>query len=763
MKIKSKIISIVTLFIMGIPSLVMAQTQLYKYVDPFIGAEGDGNVTIGPSCPFGMVKPGPDCDLFSNSGYRPDLKLPVLGFSQVHVSGTGGGAKYGNISVMPYIGDLNSINQVSLRSNETTALGYYSVLLKKHNIKTEITASHKVAIYKFQYNASGEKSIKVDAGFFLGEGCDLYGDEAQYLVGSEIEILSDKEISGYSRVRGGWNGGKALGKAYTVFFHVVFDKPFKNFKTWKAEKLSENKIQIDSGEKTGALLNFENADGNTIQMKVGISFLSTRKAQQNIENEVPNWNFEETLAATQQKWEQLLSKIEIDKNATDKKKKMFYTGLYHSMLMPVDRTGENPLWKSDAPYYDDFYAIWDTYRSSHPLITIIDSKRQADIINSLIDIYQHEGYMPDARSGNSNGRTQGGSNCDVLIADAFVKKLKGIDYKLALSAMLKNANVSPGGNEEKEGRGGLNDYNSKGYVSIKFPRSGTRTVEYSYNDFCIATVAKGLGEENVFARFALQAGNWQNLWRNYAQFGSTGFVMPRDENGNWVNSFKCSVGEKTEIPYTPTLVEYGQCVLWWNSYMYEASSWEYSLAIPHDVAGLINRSGGKQAFENRLNTFFEKKLYNVGNEPSFLSPTLYHWIGKPELSSERIYKIITSHFNETAKGIPGNDDSGAMSSWLAFHMLGIYPNAGQSYYLINTPFFTESEFHLDNGKSFKIIANKLSTDNKYIKSATLNKKPLSRAWLEHSEMMEGGILELEMANKPSGWGADNLPPSLKYN
>ncbi len=759
MKLKIPVISLLFIFT-AFNLSTQAQTQYFKYVDPFIGSEGDANIIVGPSCPFGMVKPGPDCSLFSNSGYKSDLTLPIFGFSQVHVSGTGGGPKYGNISVMPFVGDLDSINQTSTRKNETSALGYYSVSLGKHNIKTEITTTNKVTFYKFSYINSSKKAIKVDPGFFLGEGCLIYGNEAQYLVGSEIEVISDNEVCGYSRINGGWNAGGA----YTVYFHAVFDKPFKEFKTWEAEKLySGKKAQIDSGEKTGALLNFGDADGNTIQMKIGISFISTLKAKQNIENETPGWKFDDVLTQTQQKWEKLLSRIEIDKNSTEKQKKMFYTGLYHSMLMPVDRTGENPLWKSNAPYYDDFYAIWDTYRSVHPLVTIIDPKRQVDIVNSLIDIYQHDGYMPDARSGNFNGRTQGGSNCDVLIADAYTKNLKGIDYKEALNAMLKNADVSPGGNEQKEGRGGLSDYNSLGYVSIKYPRSGTRTVEYSYDDFCIALVAKGLGNENVFARFARQAGNWQNLWRTYTQFGSNGFVMPRDENGNWVDSFKCSIGEISSIPYTPSLVEQGQCCLWWNSYMYEASSWEYSLSVPHDVAGLINRCGGKEAFESRLNTFFDKKLYNVGNEPSFLSSNLYHWIGKPELSSDRVLGIIKEKYNDSRKGLPGNDDSGAMSSWLAFHMMGIYPNAGQSYYLIHTPVLAESVIHLENGNSFKIVAKNLSETNKYIKSAKLNKKTYSKTWIEHVDIEAGGVLELEMSDKPLNWGNSDLPPSLRFN
>ena len=512
-----------------IPALSFTQTAYHTYVDPFIGTEGDGNVVIGPSCPFGMVKPGPDYSLFANAGYSPDTTRPLLGFSQVHVSGTGGGAKYGNISVMPFAGNMDSVNQTSLRANEKATLGYYSVGLKKWNIQAELTASHKVAFYRFTYNNGNKQAIEIDAGKFLNEGNIDGAREAQFFVGSEIEIISNHELRGYNRVRGGWNNGGP----YTVYFYVITDKPFTSFTTWKGEKTDAGKkLQVDDGNKTGALLHFNNVDTKTIQMKLAISFISTAKAQQNLEAEVPHWSFEKLLSETQQKWEALLSRIQIDKDATTVQKKMFYTGLYHTMLMPADRSDENPLWKSPLPYYDDFYAIWDTYRSSSPLITLIDPARQTAIVNSLLNIYQHDGYMPDARSGNSNGRTQGGSNADVVIADAYAKKLPGIDYSLALKAMLKDADIPPGDIEEKEGRGGLTDYNKLGYVSNAYPRAGTRTVEYAYNDFCISQVAKGLGETAVYNRFRKQANNWQNLWRNVEDNGATGFLNRETQQVN---------------------------------------------------------------------------------------------------------------------------------------------------------------------------------------------------------------------------------------
>ncbi len=740
------------------PSKAWAQKNNYaQYIDPFIGSEGLGNVFVGPSCPYGMVKPGPDVNKASNSGYSPDREIPLYGFSQVHVSGTGGGPKYGNILLMPFAGNFDQIKQESLREEEKASAGYYSVLLKQYGIKAELTTSERVAFHRYTFKSSSQKSIKIDAGEFLGERPTPDSREAQQFVGSEIEVVSNNEIRGYSRIRGGWNNGAS----YTVYFYAVTDKPFANFTSYKNSKLFKDvKFQVDDGNKTGVLLYYNEESPATIQVKVGISFISSLKAKQNIENEVPHWSFDKVLAQNQESWEALLKRVELDKSASLEQKKMFYTALYHTMLMPVNRSGENPLWTA-TPYYDDFYAIWDTFRSSNPLITLLDPQREAEIVNSLLNIYQRDGYMPDARSGNANGRTQGGSNAEVLIADAYVKKLKGINYGLGLEAMLKDANIPPGGNEEKEGRGGLTDYNSLGYISNRFVRAGNRTLEYAYNDYCLAIVANGLDRKGEYQRFIKQSDNWKNLWRPITDNGASGFIMPRDPSGKWIDSIQCmeSNGRISYVPYTPLAQEWPICVCWWCGFFYEGSSWEYSFYVPHDVAALISKCGGDKAFQKRLDTFFNKGYYNVSNEPSFLTPNLYHWIGRPDLSSERIKQIIQANYNSSAAGLPGNDDSGAMSSWLAFHMLGLFPNAGQSYYLINSPLVKQSVLHQTNGKDFKITARNLSDKNQYIKAAWLNGKPFNQAWIEHEDITKGGELILEMGDRASGWGAGKVPPS----
>lgn len=409
--------------------------QYTKFVDPKIGSEGLGRVFIGPSMPYGMVKPGPDCVSMPNAGWE---KMPeaVKGFSQTHVSGTGGGQKYGNILIQPFKGTTLMTEYPQHRNAEMMSLGYYSCDYVE-GPQTEITASERCAIYRFK-NLDG---LFVDAHTFLGIDTIPDKREAQQFVGSEIRINGEYEITGYSTVRGGWNNGGP----YTVYFCLKSDAPFKK------SIAKDNKY---------AWVIF---DKSTVNVKVGISFVSTDKARQNI---VAN-GFDAQLSHLRTTWNHLLSKIKI--TASESQSRMFYTALYHAMLMPVDRSGENPNWTT-VPYYDDYYAIWDTYRTSSPLITLLTPQRQRDIVNSLLNIYDNEGYMPDARSGNCNGRTQGGSNAEIVIADAFAKRLQGIDYEHALKAMIKDAEVAPA-DAEKEGRGGIAEYNSLGYIPYGIDRA----------------------------------------------------------------------------------------------------------------------------------------------------------------------------------------------------------------------------------------------------------------------------------------------------
>ena len=681
---------------------IVCRGQVWQYVDPRIGSEGVGRTFPGPSMPFGMCKPGPDCTIKPNAGWAPMPEV-VTGFSQTHVSGTGGGQKYGNILIQPFLGNQPS---EQLRMSEDFSLGYYATTFE-NGIRTEITTSERCAFYRIHFPSNG--SLFIDATHYLGKNPIPDQREQQQFVGAEVEVVSDYEVRGFSRIRGGWNNGDA----YTVYFCLMSDKPFSS-----------------AEDKGNATLRFSDT---LLNIKVGISYVSTQQAKRNISS----CDFDTQLNLLRDSWDKLLSRFDV--KGTEVQKRMFYTALYHTLIMPVDKSGENPKWR-ETPYYDDYYAIWDTYRSSSPLITLLDPKREVDIVNSLLNIYKREAYMPDARSGDCNGRTQGGSNAEVMIADAFVKGLEGIDYEYALEAMLKDAEADPGADHEKHGRGGLREYTTLGYLPYGIDRAGTRTIEYAYNDYCIAEVAKGLGREDVYEHYLKQSGNWRNLWRSDYEWDDVkGYIMPRDAKGRWLDSVPWGHSKvfHPTIPYTPVTKVAPWYLPWWSTFFYEALSAEYSLSIPHDVPGLIEACGGAETFRKRLDLFFDRKRYNVGNEPSFLTPCLYHWIGRPDLTSDRVRQIITENYNDTPDGLPGNDDSGSMSSWLAFHMLGLYPNAGQSYYLLHAPLLPAWTLQLDNGKTLR---GTLKGKGTHFEKVTFNGKVLEDARIEHAELMQGGEL-----------------------
>lgn len=691
-----------------------AHGQNHRFVDPKIGSVGVGRTFPGPCMPFGMAKPGPDCGVLPNAGWA-QMPAPVSGFSQTHVSGTGGGQKYGNILISPFL--VGQEPGPQLRTEEHISLGYYSTTFASA-IRTEITTSERCSFYRFHY-PEAQGGLFIDLTHYLGKDTVPNGRERQQFVGAKLRVVNNHEVRGFSSVRGGWNNGDA----YTVYFSLVSDRPFR--------------ATVKDGKQLASLLFAD----SLVNIKMGISYKSEAKAKENI----PSFDFDTCLQTLRNSWEEILSKINI--TGSDRQKRIFYTALYHTMIMPVDKSGENPRWDA-TPYYDDYYAIWDTYRTSSPLLTLLCPDRERDIVRSLLNIYTHDGYLPDARSGDCNGRTQGGSNAEVVIADAFVKHLDGIDYALALKAMLKDGDQDPGADHEKHGRGGLNEYIKYGYIPYGIPRAGTRTIEYSFDDYCISKVAQGLGNEEVARRYMERSRNWRNLWRSdYEYDGMRGFILPKDEQGRWLDSVVWGQSKvfSPKIAYTPVTKVAPWYLPWWSTFFYEATSEEYSLSVPHDVPALIDLCGGKEAFRQRLDLFFAKGYYNVENEPSFLSPCLYHWIGRPDLSTERIHHIIYNNYTDAPDGLPGNDDSGAMSSWLAFHTLGLYPMAGEDYYLLNVPLVSDCAFSLPNGKMLHITRQGEGT--RFL-GVTFNGKPLLDARITHDQLMQGG--ELTFITQPKG-------------
>ena len=707
------------------------------YVDPFIGVDWGGNTFVGSAIPFGMVKLGPDMQSFdgrrSGFGYSSDGE--ILGFSHLHLSGAQG--KYGTVLVMPATGELDPLATSSPRTDEVNHAGYYAATLSRYRIKVELTSSRRVGFHRYTFPASSQAHIIVNLASALNLGT---GWESQRFIGAEAHVISDREVQGVTRVAGGWNRGGE----YKVYYYMVVDTPAKSVRTWAGgNKLSNSRDAIVSdGSPIGASFDFATRANQVIQVKVGISFISAEKAKENVRKEISAWNLAAVHNAAVSLWNGELSKLKLT-GATNSQSRQLYTAMYHVMLMPTDRTGENPGWTSPEPYYDDYYCIWDTFRTSSPLLTLISPDRQRDLIRSLIDIYRHTGYMPDARSGNDNGRTQGGSNANVVIADAYLKGLKGIDYETAFAAMVHDAEVPPA-DAQKEGRGGLKDYNEKGYITLADERSGSRTVEYSYDDFAISEVACGLGKKKEAALYASRTHNFENLWdKDMSAEGFKGFLRPRKADGTWAD---------------PYLVVRGT----WPDFFYEGDIWTYSIYAPQDMRRLIEMAGGNEAFVRRLDWTFQRNHFDVTNEPGFLVPVLYNYAGRPDRSADVVHMLLEKYFMDNRAGIPGNDDSGAMSSWLIFSTLGIFPVAGQDVYLISTPGIPDASLSLGNGKYLHIIVKNFDGQglNRYVQSVTLNGVDLPNSWFRHAQIKDGAALVFTMGASPSNWGRSTPPPSM---
>ena len=702
------------------------ERNLARYVDPSIGTGRGGHVVVGPCYPFGMVKPSPDVQ-GRNPGWG-DISMPIRGFAQLHVSGTGGSPKYGNVLLMPFSSGMNLQEQFATRQEETMELGYYATLLQESGIRVEITAAPRASLYRISYPEEGGHGLSVDAYFVLknrrGGG--------QSNLGGEVRKVSPREIRGYTTAQGGWGGGGP----YTVYFCVLLDTDIQH------DKQLYQKLAVG----------FE--PGTTqVMAKVGISFISEDQAKANAETDLPDWDFEGARQRLVAEWERLLQRVQISPRSTEAQKRMFYTALYHSMLMPSDRTGEWEKAQADEPYYDDYFTLWDTYRCNLPLITLIDPQREAEIVQSLINIYRYDGFMPDGRSGNCNGSTQGSSNADIVITDAYLKGLEGIDYETGLQAMIKDATVSSE-REKKEGRVGLQWYNTIGYIPWWVSHAGSRTVDHCFCDYAISVLADSLGHKDLAAHYREQSHNWRNLFRKDVEDdGVKGFILPKDDKGNWLDEFEADLNgdgrPDTTFVFRPDQSFHGH----WNNFYYEANAYETTLCIPHDIDLLIEEDGGPEGFQRRLDQLFSKGYCDVGNEPSFLTSCLYHWIGRPDLTSDIVAKLIASDFNDGPNGLPGNDDSGAMSSWLAFHMMGLYPFAGTDRYLIHSPQVSRSVFRFEDGRRFVIEAKGLSPERRYVVSAKLNGKDYPYSTIRHRDIVQGGKLVLTMGSERGSWGA----------
>ena len=708
--------------------------QLADFVDPFIGVNdtkaGASNCVIGPQLPFGSINPSPQTKDGDQDGYSP--LQPIRGFGQLHVSGTGWG-KYGQVFLSPQIGVApGEEDHDSPKENERARAYEYAVKLTRYGISTSVTPARHAAIYKFVFPKSDQSSILLDITHCLTR--DIVPFVGGDVLGGRITLTGPNrdELRGYGTYRGGFGEG-----SYNVYFCARVAKKPAAFGTWLNGKLQPGQA-ADSlrkpNDRVGAYLIFTTKADETVYLKVAVSLKSTEQAARWLDAEIPGWDYQKVLNQAQATWNQQLAKVQVNKG-NERDKRLLYTALYHAHLMPRDRTNDLPGFAEGVPMWDDHFAVWDTWRTLFPLHVLLNPGTVAGTINSFVARLQKNGKVKDAFvAGNDMQAEQGGNNIDNIIADAYVKKVPGVDWNQAYEVLKFNAE------QERQGSAGwrkneplLGNYKKQGWIPFG-AMAGSMTLEYAYNDFCAAQVAQGLGKTDDARRYLLRSKKWVNLWNPKAESdGFTGFIVPRTQ-------------DKEFLP-----VDLKKRQGSWKYFFYEGNSWTYSWFAPHQIDTLIVLNGGPAAFAKKLQHAFERDLIQYENEPAFLAPQLFHHVGRSDLSSYYVRKLLREGFNEQ-EGSPGNDDSGAMSSWFVFSALGFFPNAGQNYYYLNGPLFEDVTLQLSNGKRLRIVAKNAGPDNIYVQSVKLAGQPVKGFSITHDELMCGGTLEFQMGAK--------APPAL---
>ncbi|KAI1002057.1 putative secreted glycosidase [Podosphaera aphanis] len=787
--------SLKRLLIVGLAArAALSQTNdILSYVDLLIGSSNGGNIFAGATLPYGMAKAVADTDSGSNQGGFTLDNSNITGFSSMHDSGTGGSPSLGNFALFPYAGciddDVNGCNYPKkqrkiafVNSSLKSSPGYFGLELVS-GVKVDMTAAQHTSLFRFTFpskNTTQSPLILMD----LTDLSNSRQDNGTISVDPETG-----RMTGQARFLPSFGSGN-----YVAYFCADFTgSNLRDTGIFVNSRASVNVKDLTisrsiNGEPLpgGAFIRFV-PGSNTALARVGVSLISSNQACSNAENEIPQFDFAQIQATAEDAWRKKLSPIVVDPTGVDRSYLTnFYSGIYRTMVNPQDYTGENPLWQSDEPYFDSFYCIWDLFRSQMPFLTIIDPEAIALQIRSLIDTYRHEGWLPDCRMSLCKGFTQGGSNADVVLADAYLKGIAdGIDWETGYEAVVKDAEVEPY-DWCCEGRGGLDSWKSLGYIPVQdfdykgfgtMTRSISRTLEYSYDDFAVAQLGRALGDRGTdVEKYIDRSGNWKNIFKadqtsyinlydkvnNSTTLKDTGFVgffQPRNLNSTFFfqDPLTCSnidTNTTSVCSLQNTAVE-----------TFESSIWEYSFYVPHDQATLVKMFGGPSIFVKRLDYLHDNNITYIGNEPSFLTVFQYHYAGRPALSAKRSHFYIPSFFRTTPDGLPGNDDGGAMGSFVAFSMMGLFPNPGQNVYLITPPYFQSvSIISPVTGKTATI--KNLNFDptykNIFIQSATLNGEPYTKNWIDHSFFMEGQELVLTLGSQESSWGTEvkDLPPSL---
>jgi len=712
-------------------------TQLTSLVDPFIGTGGHGHTFPGPSMPFGLIQPGPDTRLTgwdSCGGYHYSDSR-IFGFSHTHLSGTGI-PDYADILLMPTTGDLRLNNGADGKPGYSSAFshqeeeaspGYYAVTLQDHGIRAELTTTTRVGVHRYTFPGGLPAHVVLDL---------VHRDE---VLDASASIDSDHEVSGHRRSRS-WARDQRL------FFVIRFSRPFTAASIATSEA-DQSSVRPTTGRRTeGRFIKagFDFGDaGEPLLIKVGISAVSVEGARKNLDAELPGWDFDAVRRSATTAWERELGKIRVEGGTADQRV-TFYTALYHSMLTPniyMDVDGQYlgrdlQVHRADGFTYYSVFSLWDTFRALHPLLTLIDRARTADFVKTMLRQYQEGGRLPVWELSANETDTMIGYHAVPVIADAILKGVPGIDAHLAFEAMVKSADDT---------RWGLDAYRTRGYVDgADASESVSRTLEYAFDDWCIGLVAEKLGRKDEAHRFFQRAQSWRHLFDP-----STGFMRARVE-GQWF------------APFDPAEV---------NSHYTEANAWQYSFFVPHDVGGLISAHGGAEPFARKLDALFAASprttgrdqaditglvgQYAHGNEPSHHIAYLYAFAGQPWKTQAMVRRLAETMYSAKPDGEIGNDDCGQMSAWLVLSAIGFYPVApGSDQYVLGSPLFRQASIHLENGRTFEILAEGGSGRTPYIRSARLNGAAWTKSYLTHAAVSAGGVLALQMSATPNtSWGA----------
>ncbi len=726
--VSSKFLLLIAIFC-GCQTPKSQKTDLASYVNPFIGTGGHGHTYPGATMPFGMVQLSPDTRLEGwdgCSGYHFSDTV-VYGFSHTHLSGTGV-SDYGDVLLMPTVGEIqlengaatgpkNGYASAFYKDAEVAEPGYYFTKLKEGEIDVELTATERAGFHQYTFLKGDVQNVVLDLA------------HRDMLLDWEITQVSSTKITGH-RI------SKAWATEQHIYFVAEFSSPIKT-------------IEYDS-LKQKAGLTFGDDASQKLLVKVGVSAVSIANAEENLAAEIPDWDFEKVKANARAAWNKQLGKIEVKGNEADKVK--FYTSLYHTMIVPNLFSDVNGDYRgmdkkihnigTGKPQYTVF-SLWDTFRAAHPLYTLIEQDRTNAFVQTFLRQYQQDGLLPVWELAANETNCMIGYHSASVIADAYAKGLRDWDAEVALAAMVKSAN---------QNQFGLEFFKKNGYIAAgDESESVSKSLEYAYDDWCIATMAEAMGKDSLANVFYKRSENWKNLLDP-----TTGFFRARVNNG-WFGPF---MPEEVNFNYT------------------EANAWQYSLFVPHDVYGLAALQ--PEGLEKHLDKMFAASTktsgreqaditgligqYAHGNEPSHHMAYLYNYAGQPAKTQKLVHQIKEDLYSTAPDGLSGNEDCGQMSAWYVLSALGFYPvTPGSPVYAIGSPTFEEATINLENGKKFTLKSTYWGKNNFYVQSATLNGKPYNYSFLHHDSIVQGGVLEFEMGQKPSTWGSakNDLPPQAK--